>query len=162
MTIFHELPFVFRVISLIPGIVSSRNIVEKISPSRRYRLRRFWARFPMFLHGVSCLGTILAQTFLYFNVSVGWYNLSLLIRIFRAIFLLNSPIFYGSWHPFCICSRHESQKLVFLVCAHPRHSSHLHISFWHAGPTCGHFLHHTTIVMSCFHTPVNFDWSGTF
>ena len=49
--------------------------------------------------------------------------------------------FPGSWHPLCIGSCHESQKWVILVCAHPRHSSHLHNSFWHAGPTCGHFSH---------------------
>jgi len=65
MTIFNELPIVFRVIMMNQGFVCSGSIVEGIIPYETISVKKFLSnRFSMFLHGVRCLGTHLAQTFL--------------------------------------------------------------------------------------------------
>jgi len=54
MTIFHGLPFVFRVIMMSPGFVSSGNILEEIIPFEMISVKKFLGNcFPVFLHKVS-------------------------------------------------------------------------------------------------------------
>ena len=53
MTIFHGLPFVFRVITMNPGFVASDNILEEVTPLEMISVRKFLSNsFPVFLHGV--------------------------------------------------------------------------------------------------------------
>ena len=56
MTIFHGLPFVFRVIMMNPGFVSIGNILEEMIPFEMISVKKFLSNsFPVFLHGVSQL-----------------------------------------------------------------------------------------------------------
>ena len=56
MTVFHGLPFVFRVIMMNPGFVSSGSILEEIIPFKTISVKKFLSNsFPVFLHGVSQL-----------------------------------------------------------------------------------------------------------
>jgi len=56
MTIFHGLLFVFQVIMMNPGIISSANILEEIISFMTVSVKKFLSNsFPMFLHGVSKL-----------------------------------------------------------------------------------------------------------
>jgi hypothetical protein len=56
MTIFHGLTFVFRVIMMNLGFVSSDNILEKIIHFEMISVNKFLSNsFPVFLHGVSQL-----------------------------------------------------------------------------------------------------------
>jgi len=56
MTIFHGLPFVFRVIMMNPGFVSSDSILEEIIPFEMMLVKKFLSNsFPVFLHEVSQL-----------------------------------------------------------------------------------------------------------
>jgi len=56
MTIFHGLPFVFRVIMMNPGFVSIGNILEEIIPFEMISVKKFLSNsFPVFLHRVSQL-----------------------------------------------------------------------------------------------------------
>jgi hypothetical protein len=64
-----------------------------------------------------------------------WGTLSWLIASFTAIYLCLIRQF--SWIMASALHWFSSHKWV-LICAHPRHSSHLHNSFWHAGSTCRH------------------------
>jgi hypothetical protein len=56
MTIFHGLPFVFWVIMMNLGFVSSGNILEEIIPLKTISGKKFLSNiFPLFLHGDSQL-----------------------------------------------------------------------------------------------------------
>jgi len=56
MTIFHGLPFVFRVIMMNPGFVSIDNILEEIIPFQTIPVKIFLSNsFPVFLHEVNQL-----------------------------------------------------------------------------------------------------------
>jgi len=58
MTIFHGLPFVFRVIMMNLGFVSSGNILEEIISFETISVKKFLSSsFPVFLHGVSQLSS---------------------------------------------------------------------------------------------------------
>jgi len=53
MTIFRGLPFVFQVIMMNPGFISSDNILEEIIPFKMISVNKFLSNsFPVFLHGV--------------------------------------------------------------------------------------------------------------
>ena len=56
MMIFHGLPFVFWVIIMNPGFVSSCTILEEIIPFETILVKKFLSNsFSVFLHGVSQL-----------------------------------------------------------------------------------------------------------
>ena len=56
MTIFHGLPFVFRVIMMNPGFVSIGSILEEIIRFEMISVKKFLSNsFPVFLHRVSQL-----------------------------------------------------------------------------------------------------------
>jgi len=56
MMLFPGLPFVFWVIILNPGFVSSGSILEEIIPFETILVKKFLSNsFPVFLHGVSQL-----------------------------------------------------------------------------------------------------------
>jgi len=56
MMTFHGLPFVFRVIMMNPGFVSSGNILEASIPFETTSVKKFLSSsFPVFHHGVSQL-----------------------------------------------------------------------------------------------------------
>ena len=56
MTIFHGLPFVFRVIVMNLGFVCSGSILEEIIPFETISVKKFFINsLPVFLHGVSQL-----------------------------------------------------------------------------------------------------------
>jgi len=70
MTIFHELPFVFRVIKMNPRFVSSGNILEEIVPFKMVSVKKLLSNsFSVFLRGVSQLSLDPpGANFLQFNV----------------------------------------------------------------------------------------------
>jgi len=65
MTIVHGLPFVFLVIMMNPGFVSSGNILGEIIPFEMIPVKNFLSKsFPLFMASVICLGAHLVRTFL--------------------------------------------------------------------------------------------------